>query len=133
MVPVTTNIAGFSHQTLVAVEYRRVCRGRGGGGTPGCHVYFVSKLSLVYIFPIEERSMHANLAVPFLIFHSKCDSKYNTLHPLFVLRPKVHDPLGLQNLFQLRVNLSPLRSHKSHHNVYNSKRKKHRDPPPPPS
>ena len=39
---------------------------------------------------------------------------------LFVLRPKVflvlHDPSGLRYLFQLRVNLSPLRSHKSHHN-----------------
>ena len=28
----------------------------------------------------------------------------------------VHDPVGLRYLFQLRVRLSPLRSHKSHHN-----------------
>ena len=28
----------------------------------------------------------------------------------------VHDPVGLQYLFQLRVRLSPLRNHKSHHN-----------------
>ena len=28
----------------------------------------------------------------------------------------VHDPLGLRYLFQLRVNLSPLRSHKRQHN-----------------
>ena len=27
----------------------------------------------------------------------------------------VHDPVGLRYLFQLRVKLSPLRSHKSHH------------------
>ena len=27
----------------------------------------------------------------------------------------VHDPLELRHLFQLRVNLNPLRSHKSHH------------------
>ena len=27
----------------------------------------------------------------------------------------VHDPVGLRYLFQLRVRLSPLRSHKSHH------------------
>ena len=39
-------------------------------------------------------------------------------YPLFVLRPRrifgVNDPLGLRYLFQLRINLSPLRSHKSH-------------------
>ena len=28
----------------------------------------------------------------------------------------VHDPIGLRYLFQLRVSLSPLRSHKSRHN-----------------
>ena len=28
----------------------------------------------------------------------------------------IHDPLGLRYLFQLRVGLSPLRSHKKHHN-----------------
>ena len=39
-----------------------------------------------------------------------------------LIRPKiksifdVHDPLGLRYLFQLRVNLSPLRSHKRQHN-----------------
>ena len=39
-----------------------------------------------------------------------------------IIRPKtkntfgVHDPLGLRYLFQLRVNLSPLRSHKIRHN-----------------
>ena len=43
-------------------------------------------------------------------------------HILSLIRPKikstfgVHDPLGLPYLFQLRVNLSPLRSHKRHHN-----------------
>ena len=43
-------------------------------------------------------------------------------HILSLVRPKgrcifgIHDPLGLQYLFQLRVSLSPLRSHKKHHN-----------------
>ena len=43
-------------------------------------------------------------------------------HILSLIRPKtkstfgVHDPLGLRYLFQLRVNLSPLRSHKRRHN-----------------
>ena len=43
-------------------------------------------------------------------------------HILSLIRPKtkstfgVHDHLGLPYLFQLRVNLSPLRSHKSRHN-----------------
>ena len=38
------------------------------------------------------------------------------------MRPKyksvfnIHDPKGLRYLFQLRMNLSPLRSHKKHHN-----------------
>ena len=41
---------------------------------------------------------------------------------LSLIRPKIkstfgaHDPLGLPYLFQLRVNLSPLRSHKRRHN-----------------
>ena len=29
---------------------------------------------------------------------------------------EIHDPLGIQYLFQLRVGLSPLKSHKKHHN-----------------
>ena len=39
-----------------------------------------------------------------------------------LFRPKIksifgiHDPLGIHYLFQLRVSLSPLRSHKKHHN-----------------
>ena len=43
-------------------------------------------------------------------------------HILSLIRPKtkstfgVYAPLGLPYLFQLRVNLSPLRSHKSRHN-----------------
>ena len=43
-------------------------------------------------------------------------------HMLSLFRPKiksifgVHDPLALQHLFQLRVSLSPLRSHKNRHN-----------------
>ena len=43
-------------------------------------------------------------------------------HVLSFFRPKnksifgVHDPIGLRYLFQLRVSLSPLRSHKSRHN-----------------
>ena len=43
-------------------------------------------------------------------------------HILSLVRPKIksifgiHDPLGLRYLFQLRVNLSPLRSHKRRHN-----------------
>ena len=43
-------------------------------------------------------------------------------HILSLIRPKtrstfgVHDPLGLRYLFQLRVNLSPLRSHRRRHN-----------------
>ena len=42
--------------------------------------------------------------------------------PLSLIRPKIksnfgiHDALGLRYLFQLRVNLSPLRSHKMRHN-----------------
>ena len=32
----------------------------------------------------------------------------------------VHDPVGLQYLFQLRVRLSPLRSHKNHHSFIDS-------------
>ena len=44
------------------------------------------------------------------------------LHLLSLIRPKIkstigiHDALGLRYLFQLRVNLSPLRSHKRRHN-----------------
>ena len=49
---------------------------------------------------------------------------FNTLknHIISLVRPKsksifgVHNPLGLRYLFQWRVNLSPLRSHKKHHN-----------------
>ena len=43
-------------------------------------------------------------------------------HLLSLLRPKnkcffgIHDPIGLRYLFQLRLCLSPLRSHKFHHN-----------------
>ena len=43
-------------------------------------------------------------------------------HLLSLLRPKnksffgIHDPFGLRYLFQLRLSLSPLRSHKFHHN-----------------
>ena len=43
-------------------------------------------------------------------------------HVLSFFRPKnksifgVHDPIGLRYLFQLRVRLSPLRSHKGRHN-----------------
>ena len=43
-------------------------------------------------------------------------------HILSLIRPKtkstfgIHDPLGLRYLFQLRVNLSPLRNHKRRHN-----------------
>ena len=43
-------------------------------------------------------------------------------HVLSLFRPKsrsifgIHDPVGLHYLFQLRVGLSPLRSHKKHHN-----------------
>ena len=43
-------------------------------------------------------------------------------HLLSLIRPKIkstfgiHDVLGLRYLFQLRVNLSPLRSHKKRHN-----------------
>ena len=43
-------------------------------------------------------------------------------HILSLIRPKnkcffgIHDPIGLRHLFQLRLSLSPLRSHKFHHN-----------------
>ena len=43
-------------------------------------------------------------------------------HMLSLTRPEkksifgIHDPLGLRYLFQLRVGLSSLRSHKKHHN-----------------
>ena len=42
-------------------------------------------------------------------------------HLLFLIRPKIkstfgiHDALELRYLFQLKVNLSPLRSHKRRH------------------
>ena len=44
-------------------------------------------------------------------------------HLLSLIRPKtkstfgIHYALGLRSLFQLRVNLSPLRSHKRRHNL----------------
>ena len=44
------------------------------------------------------------------------------VHLLSLFRPKIksifgiHDPMGLRYLFQLRVSLSPLRSHKNRHN-----------------
>ena len=44
-------------------------------------------------------------------------------HLLSLIRPKIkstfaiHDALGLRYLFQLRINLSPLRRHKRRHNV----------------
>ena len=47
-------------------------------------------------------------------------------HLLSLIRPKIkstfgiHDALGLRYLFQLRVNLSPLRSHKRLHNFSNT-------------
>ena len=43
-------------------------------------------------------------------------------HIISLIRPKaknifgIHDPLGLRYLLQMRVKLSPLRSHKNHHN-----------------
>ena len=43
-------------------------------------------------------------------------------HIISLVRPKpksifgIHDPLGIRYFFQLRVSLSPLRSHKKHHN-----------------
>ena len=43
-------------------------------------------------------------------------------HLFSLIRPKIkstfgiHDALGLRYLFQLRINLSPLRSHKRRHN-----------------
>ena len=49
-----------------------------------------------------------------------CTRLKSHLHSL--IRPKIkstfgiHDALGLRYLFQLRVNLSPLRSHKRRHN-----------------
>lgn len=49
---------------------------------------------------------------------------YNKLkdHLIPLVRPNtrsifgIHDPVGIKYLFQLRVNLSPLRSHKMHYN-----------------
>ena len=44
-------------------------------------------------------------------------------HLLSLIRPKIkstfgiHDTLGLRYLFQLRVNLSPIRSHKRRHTL----------------
>ena len=38
-------------------------------------IYLASKLSLVYIFQVEKWSMHAEVSVPFVIFHPKCGSK----------------------------------------------------------
>ena len=43
-------------------------------------------------------------------------------HVISLIRPEcksifgLHDPLGLRYIFQLRLGLSPLRSHKKHHN-----------------
>ena len=56
--------------------------------------------------------------------HFQNTPSFNTLkdHIISLVRPKsksifgIHDHLRLRYLFQLRVNLSPLRSHKKHHN-----------------
>ena len=48
--------------------------------------------------------------------------RLTALNVLSLFRPKiksifgVHDPIGIRYLFQLRVSLSPLRSHKNCHN-----------------
>ena len=55
-------------------------------------------------------------------------SLFNILkdHILSLIRPTpksifgVHHPLGFRYLFQLRVNASPLRSHKIHHNFFDT-------------
>ena len=38
------------------------------------------------------------------------------MHPMYKCVFDIHDPKGIKYLFQLRVNLSQLRSHKKHHN-----------------
>ena len=58
------------------------------------------------------------------IKHFDIAPSYDTLkdHIISLLRPKpksifgIHDPLGIRFLFQLRVGLSPLRSHNRSHN-----------------
>ena len=55
-------------------------------------------------------------------FHNVPTLKLLKDHITSLIRPKkknifgVHDPIGLRYLFQLRVNLSHLRSHKKSHN-----------------
>ena len=67
---------------------------------------------------------HAIYSWNIFISHFEDFPSFDSLkdHVLSLFRPKkksifgVHDPIGLRYLFQLRVSLSPLRSHKSRHN-----------------
>ena len=55
-------------------------------------------------------------------FHGNSTFRKLKIHLLCLMRPKyksgfnIHDPKGIKYIFQLRMNLSPLRSHKKHHN-----------------
>ena len=67
---------------------------------------------------------HAISSWTIVISHFEDFPSFDSLkeHVLSLFRPKtksifgVHDPIRLRYLFQLRVRLSPLRSHKKHHN-----------------
>ena len=55
-------------------------------------------------------------------FHGNITYRKLKMHLLCLTRPmyksvfNIHDPKGIKYLFQLRMNLTPLRSHKKHHN-----------------
>ena len=61
-----------------------------------------------------------NIVISYFEVLPSFDSLKDLVSSFFRPKPKsifdVHDPVGLRYLFQLRVGLSPLRSHKSHHN-----------------
>ena len=61
-----------------------------------------------------------NIVISYFEVLPSFDSLKDYVSSFFRPKPKsifgVHGPVGLRYLFQLRVGLSPLRSHKSHHN-----------------
>ena len=61
-----------------------------------------------------------NIVISYFEVLPSFDSLKDHVSSFFRPKPKsifgVHDPVGLRYLFQLRMGLSPLKSHKSHHN-----------------
>ena len=54
---------------------------RGVGRVP-MGIFLATNYILFYIFQVEKRFVHANLGLPFLIFHPKCDSRQISLQTL---------------------------------------------------